>query len=457
MGLGASVSALSVAVLLSGFSGIQDVDATAGRASDPLDVILQFDALRLDGVRAALDSSGFPILYEYQATPAFHVQAPPSAVDELASIPGVSHVEIVQPALPMLATSKTAIRSHLVTDPLGGLRDRLGRPIDGRGIGVAVVDTGIDGTHPDLKYRVPVSAGILGTDFAVAENLLIVSTSYRYGLFPMPNTDVTDGHGTHVAGTIAGRGKVDPTMRGVAPGAVLYGLATGNLNLLLWTSQAFDWIATHHDTVDPPIRVVSNSWALFGEIDSNSMLATLTKQLIDAGVVVVWAAGNNGGDGSTMETNSLCQIPREGVICVAAYDDLNTGTRDGRVWEWTSRGQTNNPATWPDLSAPGVKIRATAPLFSLDTLLAPPTAPYAELSGTSMSTPHVSGVVALMLQANPALTPAQVESILESTAYKFSDGGPYVSSSDPRFDGSHSAKGHGIVDAYAAVQRGMAT
>ena len=73
-----------------------------------------------------------------------------------------------------------------------------------------------------------------------------------------------------------------------------------------------------------------------------------------------------------------------------------------------------------------------------------------------MSAPHVAGIVALMLQADGALTSAQVERILESSAYKFSDGGAYSSSADPAANGSHHAKGHGLADAYAAVLAALA-
>ena len=142
---------------------------------------------------------------------------------------------------------------------------------------------------------------------------------------------------------------------------------------------------------------------------------------------------------------------------MASYDDRNTGTRDGAVSPFSSRGRADNPATWPDISAPGSFIistcRYTLPVCWVHAgqQLSPPNA-YSQLSGTSMAAPHVSGIIAQLYQANPALTPAQVEDVLEDTAYKFMNGAPYQKDPLNRDDASSFDKGHGLVDALAAVR-----
>ncbi|MGH2651931.1 MAG: YCF48-related protein, partial [Actinomycetota bacterium] len=124
----------------------------------------------------------------------------------------------------------------------------------------------------------------------------------------------------------------------------------------------------------------------------------------------------------------------------------------------SSRGLAADPSSWPDVSAPGSSIvstcRMTMPICENQT--GPPNS-YATLTGTSMSAPHVTGIVAQLLQANPKLTPAQVEEIIEDTAHKFRFGLPYGLEVDPSNpdDRSSPDKGHGLIDAVKAVQLGF--
>ena len=202
-------------------------------------------------------------------------------------------------------------------------------------------------------------------------------------------------------------------------------------------------------------------------------MTKLQNALIADGVTVVFAAGNSGGNGSTPRTSVQCVNTTPGNVCVASTYDRDQGDRDGPVSSFSSRGQADNtttarkdeaePWTWPDLSAPGQFIistcRYTLPVCWAHTgqVVDPPNA-YSELSGTSMAAPHISGIVAQVYQVRPSLTPAQVEDVLEDSAYKFAF--------DPNdaFDGSYQAdpfnpddtssfdKGHGIVDVVAAVK-----
>jgi serine protease AprX len=148
---------------------------------------------------------------------------------------------------------------------------------------------------------------------------------------------------------------------------------------------------------------------------------------------------------------------------VASYDDLGTGTRAGTVSDFSSRGAVADPATYPDISAPGSDITSSCRpyLVICSTGLDPHNGPgpldiatFNTISGTSMATPHVVGIVAQLAQVAPGATPAQIEDALKATAHPFTDGapystgGPYPTSVD---------KGTGLVDAYAAAQHLGAT
>lgn len=377
---------------------------------------------------------GGTFVFAFQSLPIAYIQATDGQADKMSRDSRVLHIEREVAIEFHDAESRTAIRIPQVIHPVTGLRDAAGNPIDGRGVGIAVVDSGIDALHPDLPYGPTVPGGV------VAANYKVLSQKY----IPLQNTDTTVGHGTHVAAIIAGQGIAQASVKGVAPGARLYGLAIGEVSTTVWSAQAFDWILQNHASVNPPIKVVTNSWGTTGAYNPSSTTSLFVNAMVNQGLTVVFSAGNNGGTGSVANTSSECQNPTAGVICVAAYDDLGTGTRNGNIATYSSRGATATPATWPDISAPGSNVLSARPPagtvtgagFDLN---------YVQLSGTSQAAPHVTAVVALMLQRHPGLSPATVESTLESNAYKFTDGGAYSAS------GGHHAKGAGLVDAYAAV------
>ncbi|WP_169332855.1 S8 family serine peptidase [Effusibacillus pohliae] len=305
----------------------------------------------------------------------------------------------------------------------------------GKGVGVAVVDSGIDGTHPDLKFgsRVIQNVKVVGNE-TVSD---FVAPSYLEGV---PDTDNAGGHGTHVAGIIGGDGTASGgRYEGVAPAANLIGVSAGATLLITAAVEGLDYVLTHQYQYN--IKVVSNSWGTTGSFDPNDPINQATKILHDRGITVVFAMGNEGPSANTQNPYAVAPW----VIGVAA------GTKDtGLLADFSSRGIRDDALYHPTITAPGVDIiSARAKQSVLTPLSASKDAAmiqtayqpyYTTMSGTSMATPHISGVVALLTEANPALTPDQVKQILMDTA--------------TRMPGYQAFEvGSGFVNAYAAIDK----
>ena len=363
-------------------------------------------------------------------------------------------------------------------------------PVDGTGVTIAIIDSGIDGTHPmfqqDGKSRVvrnlrlvctvdPGTPNCTGPDRNANDDVFVDVTDA--GAANDTDTMALGGHGTHVAGTAAG-GRVTTTdgreLHGAAPGSKLVGLSVGQAISRSGAAAGLNWVLEHHAepcgpgvsvTDCPPIRVVNNSYGAGGaDYNPNSLTTRLSDLIARAGVVMVWANGNgdttgNGGTGADNRSNAPGQSTVPGVISVANYDDGGTGTRDGTLNSSSSRGHSTRPQTFPDLSAPGTDITSACKvtLVICRTLPGPDTDPnYGTISGTSMASPHVAGIAAQLIQAGHAvgvkLTPGMIEDTLKATAYKFSFGAPYQEDVATRGTGLTSFdKGYGLVDAKAAV------
>jgi serine protease AprX len=391
--------------------------------------------------------------------------------------PGVTYLEGDQPLAPYAADAvptQKAIRSTSLLATRGleaqqTLTGANGAALDGTGVSVAIIDSGIDPTHPAFAGDKVVRS--------LKSVCLDESNSDTNCIVDMPRSVDTDtlslgGHGSHVSSIAAGRlvALNDGTkVSGAAPGASIVSLSTGSAVVILSADSALNWVLEHHakpcgDAVPlslcPPIRVVNNSYGPQGggKFDPNSSTVKLQRQLVKEGVVMVWAAGNDGGDGSKSLTNPPAQDPTGGIVSVASYNDEGTGTRTGPVSKFSSRGAKTDASTWPDISAPGENIvgacRAYLPICS--TGLKPQGGPgildvgsYNTLSGTSMAAPQITGIVALLFQADPTATPDQIEKVLKSTALHYSNGAPYqqVGGYTTSFD-----KGTGLVDTVRASE-----
>lgn len=422
------------------------VDAEVANLTGTATVLVHVaDGTDLDDAVVTAEQLGLVTSSRYPQIGVFVATGTQAQRDDLAASGVADRLEHDAPIEALTDTSHTATRGQEVLDGAVTMPD--GTTIDGSGVGVAVVDSGTDGTHPDLADRVGSNVKVLAGGIAV----------------PAPDTDTISlgGHGTHVSGIVAGDGTAsDGTFHGAAPGATVHGVSAGTLISLHSAMDGLQWVLDNHDTVTPTIRVVNNSWgSSAGDYDPDDAIQQLMEALVDSGVVVVFAAGNAGGDGSAQATSPTCVNPTPGVVCVAAYDDLGTGTRNGTTADFSSRGADGQVTTYPDLAAPGADITATCtptkPICATGSTSADDPLNYAVLSGTSMAAPHIAGISAQVLQADPSLTPAQVEDVLEDTATDYGDGAPYEADpSNPDSDTSFD-KGHGLVDVVAAVTEAL--
>lgn len=332
-----------------------------------------------------------------------------------------------------------------------------GMPVSGAGdFSVLVIDSGVDATHSDLQFgpkviqnvQTPVAAGTLE---GFTPNVSIEN---------VPNTDQTVGHGTHCAGIIGGTGlRSGGVYTGVAPGAKIIGAGLGAGIFVINGLAAWEWGLANQYRYN--IRVVSNSYGGGGAFNPDNPITIASKMAYDRNITVVFAAGN---DGPTKDTyNTYAKAPW--VIGVAA------GSKEGDLADFSSRGvrreerlsneDPNDDFNAPTITAPGtgriyetnagkftaavVSTRSTLNLtangLTDDAELPLSAVPfYTQISGTSMATPYISGVAALLLDADPTLSPDEIRSILTSTASKMPGREEWE-------------VGSGFVNAYAAVDK----
>ncbi len=299
---------------------------------------------------------------------------------------------------------------------------------DGAGVGVAVIDSGISHFHDDFGYqglntKVRVVAGQRVTAFVDFVN----GSTVAYD---------DNGHGTHVAGIIAGNGYDSYGARaGIAPAAHLVSLKVldkygrGCVSDVI---AAFEWAVANRVTHN--IRVINLSvGARITESFETDPLTLAAKRATDAGIVVVTAAGNLGkaSNGKPLYGSITAPGNAPWVLTVGASSTQGTPMRyDDVIAPYSSRGPTAvDFVAKPDLVAPGTGIVSTIDKTSefyrtksaylLTGTRVLPYKPYLSLSGTSMASPIVAGTVALMIQANPKLTPNLVKAILQYTAQKY--------------------------------------
>ncbi|HUR97063.1 MAG TPA: S8 family serine peptidase [Pyrinomonadaceae bacterium] len=322
-----------------------------------------------------------------------------------------------------------------------------GMPVSGAGnFSVMVIDSGIDATHADLPLGTKIvqnTQRVVSTD--TGNTGITVGGVPLNGFTPslsienIPNTDNV-GHGTHCAGMIGGLGvRSGATYAGVAPGVKIVGSGGGLVIFVLDALAGWEYALANQTVYN--IRAISNSYGPTEPVDYDPEhpLVRASKAAYDRNISVLWAASNDGAEDTV---NAYGQSPF--VITVAA------GSKEGVLADFSSRGvprqqrlndsNPNNDNEYPTITAPGtgrafesslsrfgftsdiVGVRAITGITNVigataDTELAPAMIPfYTQMSGTSMATPFTAGVVALMLDADPTLTPDEIKQILIDTA-----------------------------------------
>jgi serine protease AprX len=402
--------------------GLRQRTAAAG-SSAVVEAIVTFYRRPTEVEIAPIRALGVQIA-SLRVLPMIAVRGTPDQISRLSGLPGLSGVRSIYLNRQLSTFLKDSVPA------IGADRVWNERGITGRGVGIAVIDSGIDGTHPDLTFG-----------SKVVQNVKVLPHVWGSTVFVenVPHTDTTSGHGTHVSSIAAGTGAaLAGKYKGVAVGANLIGLGAGELFTILAGIEAFDWVLANHATYN--IRVISNSWGTQSTwpYSPDDPMNVASRMAHDTGIVVVFAAGNEGPGTNTL--NPYCVPPW--TICVAA------GRKDGAALaDFSSRGIPGDSLFHPTITAPGVNViaaRTTTGIymntfFAVDLInLGTEAVHYVAASGTSMATPHVSGTVALMLEANPSLTPDQIKSALQSTATPMPGYGVYQ-------------VGSGFLNAYQAV------
>ena len=286
---------------------------------------------------------------------------------------------------------------------------------------VGIIDSGVDSTHSAISknYR--------GNDSSLAAYSWYNTITGKDGSQEKPYDD--RGHGTHVCGTILG--SKENALLGVAPKAKWIGVKvfdqdgeTDNVKLL----KAGEWImAPNGDPTKAP-KVVNNSW---GGNSNDGFFQEIVKKWREAGIFPVFSAGNvgpfnDGGDDSIGTPGAYPESYAVGAI-----------RKDEHIAKFSLRGKSSyTNKIKPDIVAPGVNILSCIPGEK-----------YTIYTGTSMAAPHVTGVIALMLQVNPNLTVDQIENILNETALPLKD--EYYTTTP------NNGYGYGKVNAVSAVQLAM--
>ncbi|OFW34703.1 MAG: hypothetical protein A2074_01510 [Candidatus Aquicultor primus] len=251
--------------------------------------------------------------------------------------------------------------------------------LTGKGVKIAIIDTGIDISHPDFTGR------ILATQD-----------------FTLEGFRDSNGHGSLVAGIAAGSGSYSSAkFKGVAPGALIL---AGKVLTADGSGRMSDVMAAVEWSVDLAADIINLSLGASGSSDGGDALCEICDRAVESGTVVCVAAGNDGPNRRTVGSPAAARR----VITVGA------ATANGLVAEFSSRGPTSDDRLKPEIIAPGIDIisarakdtRAGKPLDNY----------YTSATGTSMATPHVAGIIALLLEAGRESSPQLMREALLNTA-----------------------------------------
>lgn len=344
------------------------------------------------------------------------IELPNGMLRKLAESPAVKSLHYDRP---------TGGEMNRVAVTVGARAAQLEYGYNGAGVGVAVIDSGVTGWHDDLTHTGSHSVARVKNGQRLTAFVDFVNGRTA------PYDD--NGHGTHVAGIIAGSGRASSgTRAGIAPAAHLVSLKVlddRGRGVISSVIAALEWVVANKAAHN--LRVVNLSvGAAVTESYKTDPLTLAAKRAVDAGIVVVTAAGNLGknADGQVQYGGITAPANAPWVLTVGASSHEGTVTRaDDVMANYSSRGPSAvDFEAKPDVVAPGTGIVSLADPSStlyytkteylVSGSQSSETKPYLALTGTSMASPVVAGTVALMLQADPSLTPNMVKAMLQYTA-----------------------------------------
>lgn len=456
-------------------NGIHDSLQTA---SGPVNIGLSYDGRVTDSNRLDLARMGHEIHLDLPSVNAVLIgDVDASDVHALSQLEGVVMVERYGSLVFYGDIQTPAVKASNSTEYPVGAWD-LG--VSGHGVNIALTDTGVDNEHPGLSGKFV--AGYDAVCYMHTDpQCLLAGGREEDGSF-----DPDDGnqHGTACMGMASATGiEADGSQSnyyGSAPNASLVDVRIGTdvgagpfENYLLEQEfyesamNGLQWIIDHRDDAWPGvdeanygIDIISLSWGITshedGESDGSDMHSRILDDAMLAGVTVSNAAGNSGPDNDGLSGMSASSLS----ITVAATDDQNTVNRDDdTIASYSSRGPRRdngdgNPVNEliPELSAPGTNIIQAEGCVSsggCNNFLggdASDNTYTGRGSGTSYATPAVTGVVALVIEANGQLSPLQIKEVLKQTSERM--GEPSAPEVDPYWNREF---GYGMVDAHAAV------
>ncbi|WP_368505408.1 S8 family peptidase [Alkalihalophilus sp. As8PL] len=374
---------LFLAVLLVILMAVPGQAVLAGNANAEVkDYLVQFNGAAQKGLVQAFGIDNKDIIHEYDLLPVMHLNLTENQARGLQNHP---HVQMVE--------ENAEVTKLAQTTPWGIPRVQGTAAQDagftGNGVKVAILDTGIDRNHPDLSANVKGGHSVF-TDSANSD----------------PFFD-GDGHGTHVAGTVAAVNN-DIGVIGVASEASLYAVKVLNNSgsgSYAGIAEGIEW------AINNDIDIINMS---LGGSQSSAILKEFSDLAYAEGVLVVAAAGNSGTRSGKNDTVGY-PAKYDSVIAVAATDQNN------------QRATFSSTGPAVEISAPGVGILSTTPNNN-----------YASFNGTSMASPHVAGVAAQVWQAKPHLSNVELRNLLNDTAVNL---------------GTSTQYGNGLVQSLAAIQQ----
>lgn len=373
---------------------VQNKIKTAKEEEHDTSIILLTKDMDEEELKKEFDKHHVKIKYKLDIINAYAIELSCNCIEDLASLPQVDFIADDAESTTLMDIARPSVGGNIAQQ----------YSLTGKGIGIAIIDTGVY-PHTDLS---------LGKNRIVAFKDFVNKKEFPYD---------DNGHGTHVAGVAAGNGHMSKGIyQGMAPNANIIGVkvmdktGSGNTSDIIAGMQ---WVLENKKKYN--IRIASLSLGSDPDLlEAEDPLVKGVEVLWENGIVVVASAGNSGPKQKTINSPGISQK----IITVGSSDDHRTiDIKDDTIAKFSSRGPTKERIVKPDIVAPGVDIQS----LNSDLEFLPKDGikryklkkmekPYKEMSGTSMATPVVSGVIALLLESEPRLTPDQIKERILNTA-----------------------------------------